>query len=243
MSGMLASVCNLEETQLVQDAGVDIIDLKNPNEGALGALDLPVIEKIVAHVNGLTPVSATIGDLPFDAPVIEPVIKRMALTGVDIIKVGVFGKTDDSEQSQMLSILSQQGIRIVLVIFAEHYNQGCNFKNLALSGITGIMLDTMQKNTGSLREKLSDPLLQDFVTQTRKHGLLSGLAGSLSVRDIAPLREINPDYLGFRGGLCQQGQRANTLDQQAIKNIRRLIPLGCQNFVQTAAIIQVSNQG
>ena len=96
MSGMLASVCNLEETQLVQDAGVDIIDLKNPDEGALGALDLPVIEEIVAHVNGLTPVSATIGDLPFDAPVIEPVIKRMALTGVDIIKVGVFGKTADS---------------------------------------------------------------------------------------------------------------------------------------------------
>ncbi|MEJ2115924.1 MAG: (5-formylfuran-3-yl)methyl phosphate synthase, partial [Gammaproteobacteria bacterium] len=37
MTGMLASVRNLEEAMMVYQGGADIIDLKEPNEGALGA--------------------------------------------------------------------------------------------------------------------------------------------------------------------------------------------------------------
>ena len=40
----LASVTCLNEAQLVLDANVDIIDLKNPAEGALGALPLETIQ-------------------------------------------------------------------------------------------------------------------------------------------------------------------------------------------------------
>ncbi|NDE57643.1 MAG: hypothetical protein EB071_12320, partial [Gammaproteobacteria bacterium] len=37
MIGLLASVANLEEAESVVGLGVDILDLKNPSEGALGA--------------------------------------------------------------------------------------------------------------------------------------------------------------------------------------------------------------
>ena len=47
MTGMLASVCSIEEAKLVQESDIDIIDLKNPREGALGALELSVIKNIV----------------------------------------------------------------------------------------------------------------------------------------------------------------------------------------------------
>jgi len=40
MTGMLASVRNLEEAKLVYEGGADIIDLKEPNDGALGASPL-----------------------------------------------------------------------------------------------------------------------------------------------------------------------------------------------------------
>ena len=39
MTGMLASVATLKEAKIVLDQKVDIIDLKNPKLGALGALD------------------------------------------------------------------------------------------------------------------------------------------------------------------------------------------------------------
>jgi (5-formylfuran-3-yl)methyl phosphate synthase len=237
MTGMLASVSNLDETVLVQEAGVDIIDLKDPRTGALGALEFTIIKKIVDYVNGITPVSATIGDLPFKAQLIGPVIKQMAETGVDIIKVGVSDKINEEAELQLLSTLTQQGIRIVLVLFAEQYKKDCDFETLAKTGITGVMLDTMNKSSGSLREKLSAPVLQQFVRETRGHGLLNGLAGSLSETDIVPLLEMEPDYLGFRGGLCQQRKREKLLDKETTINVRRQIPPGPTMIVQTTAII------
>lgn len=237
MTGMLASVCNLDETKLVQDVGVDIIDLKNPSEGALGALDFTVIEEIATYVNGITPLSATIGNLPFQAHVIEPVIRRMAGTGVDIIKVGLFGEIDQAAELQLLSRLSRQGVRIVLVLFAEKYQQDYDFENLASTGITGVMLDTMDKHSGSLRYKMTESSLQQFVSSAKFHELLCGLAGSLCAADIAPLLALHPDYLGFRGGLCQHSERINVLDKVATYNVRRQIPQMQTQIVKTAAII------
>lgn len=237
MTGMLASVCNLDETKLVQDVGVDIIDLKNPSEGALGALDFTIIEEIVTYVNGIIPVSATIGNLPFQAGVIEPVIRRMALTGVDIVKVGLFGEINQAAELELLSRLSQQGMRIVLVLFAEKYQQDYDFESLASTGITGVMLDTMDKQSGSLRHKMSEPAMQQFVSNAKSHELLCGLAGSLSEADVAPLLALQPDYLGFRGGLCQHSERINVLDKVATYNVRRQIPLSKAQIVKTAAII------
>jgi len=64
MTGMLASVNTVDEALWVLNAGVDIIDLKEPANGALGALKPETITTIVKRINGQRPVSATIGDLP-----------------------------------------------------------------------------------------------------------------------------------------------------------------------------------
>ena len=47
MTGMLASVRNLEEAKIVWHGGVDIIDIKEPNHGALGAAPLQEIHHVV----------------------------------------------------------------------------------------------------------------------------------------------------------------------------------------------------
>ena len=59
MSGMLASVENLAEALLVLEAGADIIDLKSPSAGALGALPLTTVREIVQVLAGRRPVSAS----------------------------------------------------------------------------------------------------------------------------------------------------------------------------------------
>ncbi|NIQ14333.1 MAG: hypothetical protein GTO02_07985, partial [Candidatus Dadabacteria bacterium] len=71
MSLFLASVTNLEEAKQVLAADADIIDLKNPAEGALGAVDYSVVTEVVNYVNNQCLVSATIGDLPMQAGLIE----------------------------------------------------------------------------------------------------------------------------------------------------------------------------
>ena len=44
---MLASVTSVDEALIALDAGVDMIDLKNPSTGALGALDPALVKDIV----------------------------------------------------------------------------------------------------------------------------------------------------------------------------------------------------
>ena len=90
MTGMLASVNSLEEALLVLSADVDIIDLKQPAFGALGALDIATVKQIVAEIDGRCPVSATIGDLPVQPDPIFNAVKAMAETEVDYIKIGFF---------------------------------------------------------------------------------------------------------------------------------------------------------
>ena len=59
MTGMLASVANLHEANIVMQAGADIIDLKNPEKGALGAVEVDIARTIVNQVSQCQ-VSATV---------------------------------------------------------------------------------------------------------------------------------------------------------------------------------------
>lgn len=223
MTGMLASVRNLDEAKIVIESQIDILDLKDPQQGALGALPASLVNRIVAHVNGCIPVSATIGDIPCQTDMLYPKIKAMSEAGVDIIKVGIFGDVDDVGILEMLKAFSCQGIRIVLVFFAEDMQRMPDFNTLAETGITGAMVDTREKKTGSLRKKMSDKELSDFVLAIRKAGLLCGLAGSLGIEDIVSLLRLKPDYLGFRGALCRHSQREYEIDKTCVAQIYSLI--------------------
>ena len=70
---------------------------------------------------------------------------------------------------------------------------------------------------------MQDNEIESFVSHAKSYGLLAGLAGSLKASDISPLLELEPDYLGFRGALCQDSSRIQALNSSYVKNIRSLI--------------------
>ena len=224
MTGFLASVSSIDEAQLVHSLGTDVIDLKDPNQGALGALDEDEVRSIATLINKRTTLSATIGDLPNYTAEAESAVVRMHACGVDIVKVGVFDKFLSPFALSALDHLTDRQIRIVLVFFAELFPTDIDFEKLKSMGITGVMLDTFDKAGGNLREKLDDETLAEFVNNVKQVGLLSGLAGSLSREDISPLLRINPDYLGFRGALCKQHKRTMQIDKAKVAEIRKLLP-------------------
>ena len=59
MTAFLASVMSAEEAGLALEGGADVIDLKDPTSGALGALPVAVIRAAVDRIAGRRPVSAT----------------------------------------------------------------------------------------------------------------------------------------------------------------------------------------
>ena len=220
MTGMLASVNSIEEALLVLDTAVDIIDLKQPALGALGALDVASVKGIVSAIDGRRPVSATIGDLPMQPELVFNAVQLMAETGVDYIKIGFFPGDDWPGTIKKLSVLTQNHA-LIAVLFADTRPDLSIMNLLKAAGFTGVMLDTMNKRQGSLTQIMDTIALAQFVAQAKGLQLLCGLAGSLRLADIPGLLPLNADYLGFRGALCQEHDRVGPLNEQAVLAVRQ----------------------
>jgi len=221
MTRLLASVTNVREATMALAAGADIIDLKEPANGALGAVSPSVQQAVVQLVANRCLVSATIGDLPMVAETLSSAIEATADTGVNIVKVGLPRLEQHCDCLTALSDNASHGIHIVAVLFAEEKPALHLLDELARVGCSGVMLDTADKFAGKLRDIADHPSLSAFVRHARTLGLMCGLAGSLATEDIRPLLELHPDYLGFRGALCEDRIRTGQLSMQAITRVRK----------------------
>jgi (5-formylfuran-3-yl)methyl phosphate synthase len=223
MTLFLASVRDAGEAAMAMNAGADIIDLKDPQRGALGALDRKTIEACVRSVAGRAPASATIGDLPLDGETIRDAVLATAALGVDYVKLGLFPGGDARACLRLLEA-ERSRVGLILVLFADAQPDFDAVREAARIGARGVMLDTAGKTGGSLLDHLSLDTLARFVDATKAEGLIVGLAGSLKANHVPKLLALAPDLLGFRGALCRGGARTQSLDPVACAAIRALIP-------------------
>lgn len=219
MTRLLASVRSRAEAAVALDAGADIIDLKDPDTGALGAVPLEVVRDTVAFVAGRRLVSATVGDLPMVPETLCRGVEAVAAAGAEFIKVGLFRDPRMADCIEALSGPAKQGRRLVAVLFADQAPDFDVIDRIAPC-FFGVMLDTALKDGRGLRDYLADARLRDFVARAQAAGLFVGLAGSLGPADIAPLARLWPDYLGFRGALTGGG-RGDAIDGAAVRALRQ----------------------
>jgi len=211
MTLFLASVRDKAEAGIALLAHADVIDLKEPANGALGALDRTTTTSIVSFVAGRVPVSATIGDSPMQPELICHAVMEKAICDVDYVKFGLFPGGDP------------QGCLSALRLAALRVPDFDAVGAAGAMGAAGIMLDTADKGAGSLLAHLDRSGIARFVVHAKSHGLMVGVAGSLTADDVPELLSVAPDLIGFRGALCR-GSRSATLDPEACADIRALIP-------------------
>lgn len=223
MTQLLISVTSVAEAQIALENGADIIDLKDPSSGALGALSLSQIKAVVDYVHGekvgkvLT--SATIGDLPMQADVILQHVTQLASTKVDIIKIGFFASDDYQSCLDALSNLTQNGLKLIAVLFAEMSYPNALIEAIKQAGFIGVMLDTSQKNGLTLLDYYSEEQRLQFSQRVLGLGLSLGVAGSLRLQHVDLVVEMRPSYMGFRGGVCVENERASGLVASKIRAI------------------------
>ncbi len=215
MSAILASVNNLQEAMMLKALNIGIIDLKQPSEGALGALDCEQIREIVKDLAGVKPVSATIGDLPMQADIIYPAIEKTAKTGVDFVNIGFFPGNDWNLTTIQLAPLAQQ-YKLIAVLFADTQPDWEIITLLGELGFKGVMLDTMNKQNGSLTGLMNNRQIRHFIALAKGYHLLTGLAGSLTQQDFTTLSSLGADYIGFRGALCREHNRVAQIDPSQV---------------------------
>lgn len=92
---------------------------------------------------------------------------------------------------------------LIAVLFADQQPDIALLPLIANAGFAGVMLDTANKSGGGLMSHVSCAFLTRFVSRAREFELIAGLAGSLAIEDLPRLVESSPDYLGFRGALCE----------------------------------------
>lgn len=212
MIRLLVSVRDPHEALVAARGGADFIDLKEPGQGALGGLPVPVIERVVASLRdaGSTlPVSATIGDVPMDD--VATILERVAAvgaTGVDYVKVGIERAPGASE---VLAALARCGRPVVPVFIADRGLDDALVAQALALGFPGVMADTADKLAGSLFDVAPAASLERFVREARASRAMVGLAGALRTGDAARLAGLDPDFAGFRSAVCA-GPRSGKLD-------------------------------
>lgn len=232
MTKFLISVTSIEEAMVAIECGADIIDLKDPVQGALGALSLDKVETIVAFVGALNErdkktISATIGDLPMIPTLIAKRVSALSKTKVDIIKIGFFqddaGLPDYQTCLEVLKPFTGSGVLLIAVLFFEQSYPEWLIDAIINAGFHGVMFDTANKNGKTFIDYYLIEELKKTSEIIQAENLLFGLAGSLHLQHLPMIKKIEPDYAGFRGGVCVNHQRVSKLDRIKIQEIRKLL--------------------
>ena len=219
MMRLLVSVRSVDEALLVAGAGAHFIDLKEPGQGALGGLPVASIVTIVAALRRqrvTLPISATIGDLPMHAlSEIQARVDAVGDCGVDYVKVGI---TRDAGAGAVLDALAYCGAAVVPVFIADRGLDEALVTRAAALGFPALMVDTADKQAGSLFDVMPIAALRRFITAARTAGALVGLAGALQRSHALALAGLAPDFAGFRSAVCLGG-RSHALDAQCLRDL------------------------
>lgn len=217
MIRMLVSVRSVAEARIAVRGGADLIDLKEPKAGALGALPLPTAAAIVAALRAdddeLPLISATIGDGPWTAAAAERRVAELAECGVDLVKVGLL-----PGEHGLLEALGASRHTVVPVFIADRGLDAALVGRALELPFPALMLDTADKRAGSLFDCVEIEALRGFVACVREAGKRAGLAGALRLHHVPRLLELAPDFAGFRSAVCI-GRRVGTLDAKLVAQV------------------------
>ncbi|MDF2955012.1 (5-formylfuran-3-yl)methyl phosphate synthase [Candidatus Alkanophaga liquidiphilum] len=228
---LLVSPKDLEEARAAVRGRADIIDVKNPKEGSLGANFPWVIRRIKEEVS--VPVSATIGDFDFKPGTAALAALGAAVSGAEYIKVGLF-KIKTAEQAVELlnavvkAVKEFDGGKKVVSAFYSDYSRVGSVSPFELPKVAGevdidvAMVDTAIKDGKSTFEFLSEAELKRFVADARECGLETAVAGSLKFEDIPTVKKINPDIIGVRGMLCG-GDRNSRIKEELVRRLKSML--------------------
>ena len=227
---LLISPRDVEEARMAVEGGADIIDIKNPAEGSLGASFPWVIRAVKKALPIDLELSATLGDLDGKPGFASLAATGISSLGVDYIKAGLLVKRKQKALELARSIVkaAQAGkARVVLAGYGDFQSIGSispgELLEVALeSGAYGVMIDTYSKNGASLFDHLSMKELKRFVDEGREQGLAVALAGSIKTIHIPALKKLNADIVGVRGAVCTERDRIHgKIEKEKVKEFKQ----------------------
>ena len=232
MTELLVSVRSGEEAAIALEGGADVIDVKEPRRGALGAAEPEVWRAVLAVVGRRRTTSVALGELLH-----EPIEKfAREASGFDFAKIGLAGCRglgNWQERWRGAAMQLPTGIMAVPVAYADWHKADSpaveDVLQLAATVASKLLLiDTFDKSSGALTRHLSYAALETIGERAAECDVRLALAGSLMADDIREMLSLRPAYVGVRGAACRGG-RDGAVDLARVKSLAAIVQIEIEN--------------
>ena len=232
---MLVSVLSLDEVEAALLGGADIVDVKNPAEGSLGAPSPALLRAVRSRVAPPAHLSAALGDAPHLPGTMALAAAGAAACGADYLKIGLLGSARPAQALDLLTAVRRAieevdpAARLVAVAYADASRVGAlppsELPAVARrAGVHGVMLDTAVKDGVSTFAALGEAGVAAFLAAARSLGLETAVAGALGSDEIGRARRLGADIVGVRGSACEGG-RGGTVNAARVGALRAALAL------------------
>jgi len=220
VTGLLVSVRSGVEARSAIAGGAQLIDIKEPRHGSLGAASAAQWHEVIQAAGGQVPLSVALGEL------IDPALpaRLASVPAVAFAKIGLAGCRDRPDWiprwrraiERLPSGTAAVAVTYADAIAAQTPDPDAIRHHACELGCRAMLWDTFLKTSGGLLARLPLERLSVQVAAAREQGMLIVLAGSLTWRDLPALEHLNPDWIAVRGAVCATS-RTGHVEQQLVE--------------------------
>ena len=213
--GVLVSVRDAEEAEEALAGGADVIDVKDPVRGSLGAAEPTVVAAVARVMGRRVPWTMAAGELAMGAVAIGAWLEAIGsamppgAAGPAAVKVGLAGMARRPWRDELLQVhtLLPAGCMHVAVAYADFDRVDAPSPPdvIAAAGRLGcgmLLIDTADKRGPGLLGLRSPQVIDGWVADARRHGLGVALAGRVAIEEIRLAVTCGPDLVALRSAVC-----------------------------------------
>jgi uncharacterized protein (UPF0264 family) len=225
---LLVSVRTPEEALAAVEGGADIVDIKEPANGPLGAAPTSSRRAIAAACVRGEPrphVSAAAGELlERGSPSAWEAIEGIAFHKLGLSRCrGLDWRAGLERWAASLRDRTRPS-SLVPVAYGDHAEAESPPPLEVLDaardlGIDLVLVDTHDKSRGTLRDLVGDDAIASLVEEGRRRGVRVALAGSLSRIDVLALAPLGALALGVRGAACAGSRRDGEVSRERVREL------------------------
>ncbi len=232
---LLISIWYPDEVQHALRGGADIVDIKNPSRGSLGAPSFKVVKEVAEKYSGIVELSAAVGDVTCCPEMVALAAYTLSKLGLNYVKLGL----QISSEREGLEIVREvvetvRSLSKVIVVGYADYERIGALSPLQIVDIAykadayGVMIDTRIKDGHSSLDFLSISYIKEFVRKAQRNNLLKAFAGGLNREHLARILSLGFDVIGFRTAACENG-RLGKVSERKVRELKHII----ENALQT----------
>jgi hypothetical protein len=234
MTRLLVSVRSGAEAQAALAGGAEIIDVKEPLRGALGAADASVLCEVRDVIGSALPLSAALGELLSDRamPDLDDAVAfaQRIPPGYRFAKFGLAGCAKHRDWPQRWRVAMgalPRGVQPVAVAYAdwrcaEAPQPDDVLQAAAEFGCTGLLLDTFDKQAGDVFHWLTDERLASLVASAQAAGMFVAVGGSLTLESAPRAIGAMADVIAVRGAACSGG-RTGCVSAERVRSLAAIV--------------------